>query len=235
MKWLLWKDYRENRLVVIAALVFLLTPHLGALIISCLQGSFWHYERPLWAENFTASSIFSLIISQLSIALIGGNAIAGERADRSAEFLASLPISRKRNLASKLLLSLAIIAVIWVTDASVIVYLKDRSHPMWAQEAMEMLGATAMVALAFFCFAWCLSSFLASPTFAVAGGLLAPLLLWLSVLFLAFLGEVVDARAWLADEAYLHFIVFSYFTICLTLAPICFGVGTWHYLRRVEP
>ena len=26
-----------------------------------------------------------------------------------------------------------------------------------------------------------------------------------------------------------------YWRICLTLAPLCFAIGTWHYLRRVEP
>ena len=47
------------------------------------------------------------MISQLSIALIGGNAISGERVDRSAEFLYSLPIARRKLLASKLLFALA--------------------------------------------------------------------------------------------------------------------------------
>ncbi len=43
----------------------------------------------------------------------GANAIARERADRSAEFLAYLPISRVRILASKAALPLAVVSVVW--------------------------------------------------------------------------------------------------------------------------
>ena len=37
MKWLLWKDYRHNRLIVFAASVLLLLPHVVALYASCLH------------------------------------------------------------------------------------------------------------------------------------------------------------------------------------------------------
>ena len=117
MNWLFWKDYRENRLVVFTALFLLLTPHLFALYAGCEVSVRGGADlRRLWVEVFSASSMFSLVISQLAVALIGGNAIAGERADRSAEFLASLPITRKKILGSKLLLSLAIVGVIWTIE-----------------------------------------------------------------------------------------------------------------------
>jgi len=138
MKWLLWKDYRNNRMVVIAALVFLLAPYLGALIVSCLQVFRWHEDSQVWGENFAGASVLSLIVSQLSIALIGGNAIAGERVDRSAEFQASLPISRKTILCSKLLLALAIVVVIWVTDATTLICLSNRPRGFTAQETVVL-------------------------------------------------------------------------------------------------
>ena len=114
MKWLFWKDYRHNRPIVIFGLILLLVPHLFAL-----GGTYWwatHGYKGVWSHNFAGSSLWSLIMSQLTIAVAAGNAIAGERADRSAEFLASLPIPRRKILVSKLLLVLAITAVIWVTD-----------------------------------------------------------------------------------------------------------------------
>jgi len=227
MKWLLWKDYRNNRVVVFAALAFLLTPHLSALIVSCRQYFCWHNSDPrLWVDNFAVSSVFGLIVSQLAIAVIAGNAIAGERADRAAEFLASLPITRRRILASKLLLSLAIVAVIWGTDAPALLCLKGRGT--WQVEVGLTLGYTAATTSVLFSVAWCLSSFLASPTFAVAGGLLTPVVLWFSIIC-ALLKLDVD------NEHFECIAMFWYCAICLTLALVCFGVGTWHYLRRVEP
>ena len=50
------------------------------------------------------------------LALLGGNSIAGERVDRSAEFLAYLPVSRGRILASKLLVALAAVPLIWLPN-----------------------------------------------------------------------------------------------------------------------
>ena len=93
------------------------------------------------------SSIYSLIISQLAIALIGGNAIAGERADRSAEFLCSLPITRKRILASKLLISLAIILVIWLTDTMLLMYLRNGDGHSLIVEAASGESAESLLGL----------------------------------------------------------------------------------------
>ena len=228
MNWLLWKDYRNNRLVVFAALFFLLAPHLVALYACCREVMRGNCGTRLWIGNFATSSIFSLIISQLLIALIAGNAIAGERADRSAEFLASLPITRKKILASKLLLSLAIVAVIWLTDASALMWLLSLL-PKATEPFPEMLGLIAVTAAVFFSVGWCLSSFLASPTFAVAGALLTPLLLGGALLYGGLLFQCIE-EPWYGD-----FIEVSYCAICLVLAPVCFGVGTWYYLRRVEP
>ncbi len=125
MKWLLWKDYRHNRLIVFTVLALLLGPHLIGLGI--MFGGRWVkidtrngqavYWTPKWEEIIGGASGYSLCISQLAAALIGGNAIAGERVDRSAEFLYSLPIRRRKLLASKLLLALAIAVAIWLLNA----------------------------------------------------------------------------------------------------------------------
>jgi ABC-type transport system involved in multi-copper enzyme maturation permease subunit len=235
MKWLLWKDYRNNRVVVIAALAFLLVPHLSALVVCCLQRYYWDNNDPwLWTDSFISSTICSLIVSQLAVGVIAGNVIAGERADRSAEFLVALPIPRKRILASKLLLALAVIAVIWLTDGSALLFLKGmcflEGMGRWGGQVWPILGYTAITAFLLFSVAWCLSSFLASPTYSVAAGLFTPVLLWLSIIFAAFLVKLdID------NEQFERIAEFSYCGICLALAPVCFTVGTWYYLRRVEP
>ena len=57
--------------------------------------------------------MYSLALSQLTVALLGGNAIAGEAADCSAEFIAYLPLSRPRLLAGKLSLAFSAAVSIW--------------------------------------------------------------------------------------------------------------------------
>lgn len=219
MKWLLWKDYRNNRIVVIAVLCFLLVPHLLAL---------W-FAQPRFAESFAAASFYGFCISQLVVAVIAGNAIAGERVDRSAEFLASLPIARGRILISKLALALAVTAVIWLTDGLAVWYALNFLQQLSTSDYTSARGwivNCAIVTMTFFCVGWCLSAFSSSTTIAVCGGLVAPLIAVSGPMFIAHLLGVplqeFDAEPWFRG-------------ICLTLAPISFVVGTWYYLRRVEP
>jgi ABC-type transport system involved in multi-copper enzyme maturation permease subunit len=225
MKWLLWKDYRHNRPIVMATLFLLVAPHLMGLFATCFLNGDTPSGRPRWVDNLGISSICSLLACQLALLLIGGNAIAGERADRSAEFLASLPVSRRRILASKLLLALAIIAAIWLTNAPVLFYLTLSQGGPDLRGLTQMLVVTAITVAAFFSIAWLLSCYLSSPTFAVAGGLVAPLAVQGTSVFVAYLlGLNFDI-----------YVVRLYCGICLVAAPVCFAVGTWYYLRRVEP
>jgi ABC-type transport system involved in multi-copper enzyme maturation permease subunit len=165
----------------------------------------------------------------VTVALIGGNAIAVERFDRSAEFLFSLPITRRRILASKLLLALGIIVVNWLINAPIIWCLEQtaglylNSDPvMWWFANIAITGAT------FFGVAWGLSSFLASPASAVLGGLLAPLFVLIGIPFAPHL-------FWGLGHLRVCLVESSYCITCLLLAPLGFILGTLHYLRRVEP
>jgi ABC-type transport system involved in multi-copper enzyme maturation permease subunit len=236
MNWLLWKDYRQNRLVILAALIFLLAPHLFALFAVC-----WDINRECvcpreWVVHyFTNSTIFGLMVSQFVVAIVAGNAFAGERADRSAEFLSSLPISRIRIVLSKLLFSLMMIGAIWLTSLvlleCLLPFMRGAEVTQHYDDLWRMIGYTAVTAIVFFCVAWCLSSFLTSTTFAVLGGLWTPAILWFGILFAGYLlGYTLQT-----DEFYEKIAAFWYCTVCLILAPLCFAGGTWYYLRRVEP
>ena len=50
------------------------------------------------------------------------------------------------------------------------------------------------------------------------------------MLYVAFLFDIE-----IGDEHFERTITLWYCGICLILAPVCFGAGTWYYLRRVEP
>ena len=99
MIWLLWREYRRNRWILAAGAMLLLLPSLNAL-------------RAGSADIRLALFVGYCFFCSLTVALLAGNAIAGERADRSAEFIAYLPPGRWRLLASKLFLSLIRVTVI---------------------------------------------------------------------------------------------------------------------------
>ena len=178
MRWLLWKEYRHNRLIVFAGLFLLLAPYV---IATCFGfGERWFdwskdfgpaYRPTRWVEIFAAAAIWGVTISQFTLALVGGNAIAGERVERTAEFLYSLPIPRRRMVASKLLLASLITAVIWLPNATILWCLMEAAGGSagdlhkFLQPAMDV----ALTGLTFFCVAWFLSCYIASPVFAICG------------------------------------------------------------------
>jgi ABC-type transport system involved in multi-copper enzyme maturation permease subunit len=166
------------------------------------------------------------VVSQLTLALLGGNLIACERVDRSAEFLVYLPLSRARILASKITLALLVAALIWGPNLLILQLAVGELLPsQGSQQVWSGLGYVAITGFVFFSVGWLLSSILESPTFAICAGLITPLLIVMGGQALVWaLGYALDevAGPWYART-------------CLTLAPVCLIVGTWYYLRRVEP
>ena len=233
MKWLVWKEYRLNRSIVIVGATLLVVPHLVALILA------WYDAGPLiqggmprlW-QNLVLSAGYSLVLSQLTLALLGGHAIACERVDRSAEFLAYLPLARARILAGKITLPILAAALIWGLNLLILLFIIP---DLWLSEARgpevarEVLGVAALTGFVFFCVGWLLSSLLESPSFATCGGLITPFLIATGIQALAWLFEYPLERV--LQEVIGPWYVYT----CLVLAPACFVAGTWCYLRRVEP
>jgi ABC-type transport system involved in multi-copper enzyme maturation permease subunit len=230
MTWLLWKEYRANRLIVVVGAAILLVPYVVALGLACYGVGPGRGSGP---DNLFVAGFFSVILSQLTLALLGGNLIAGERADRSAEFQAYLPIPRVKILAGKLTLALLATLLIWLPNLLILLLLTwgMPEGPRLAEvfEAVWRGGGTiAITGLTFFSIAWLISSFQTSPTFAVCGGLILPY----------FTLMAIAAVAWLLEYEPEHFDPFMlnvYRATCLVLAPLCFTLGTWLFLRRVEP
>ena len=85
MNWMIWKEYRLNRLILIVGAVLLILPHAIALVLTWRGvGPDVGYAAQRMPKNFLVAGMYSLVISQLTLALLGGHAIACERADRSA-------------------------------------------------------------------------------------------------------------------------------------------------------
>jgi ABC-type transport system involved in multi-copper enzyme maturation permease subunit len=233
MSWLFWKEYRQNLVVVVTLLVLLVVPYFFGVL-----GLAYDWHKYSWEgfvrnlpETLCGASLYSLGLSQVALALIGGNAIAGERADRSAEFQVYLPLSRAKILAGKLLLVLAIALVIWAINPliawSTYSSLRERVP---IPDMPSFMTNTAVTGLVFFCAAWFFSQFLRSPTFSVAAGLVTPVIIItvLSYSLYLILGEHPDPTAKVILED-------CYICVSVAVALLSFGFGTWLYLRRVEP
>jgi ABC-type transport system involved in multi-copper enzyme maturation permease subunit len=226
MKWLFWREYRLNRLILITGAVLLLLPCVTALIIALR----WVPKTGAnIVELFFGASVYGLALSQLTLALLGGNAMAGERADRSAEYVAYLPVSRLSRLICKLGLAAVTALVIWGVSLPVLAVLRSILPRNYVDEEMLFLAFVAITGLVFFCVSWFISSLQSSPTFAICGGLVTPLVIVM----------IWQAVAWLSEmrqgPEFDQIIGIGYTVTCLLVAVICFSVGTWYYLRRIEP
>jgi ABC-type transport system involved in multi-copper enzyme maturation permease subunit len=229
MRLLVWKDFRMNGLIVITGLVLLAIPHAVALYAALFGlGSPVPEGMSRLTMHLFPSSIFGLVLSTICFAFLGGNAIAGERADRSAEFLAYLPVTRRRILVSKLLAAAAIMALIWLPNLLIgILTLPEAVLPLArdTKELLEIFANAAITGLVFFCVAWLFSAGLESPAIAAAAGLIAPFLLLGGIYWVYYLLDFppgFNPAPW-------------YYGLCFALALFSFAAGTWWYLRNVEP
>ena len=118
MNWLLWREYRRNRMI------------LGTSAVSILLACLLDFNLVLDKYDLIAPDGFLvLLLSVLTISILAGDSIASERADRSAEFIAYLPLRRSRTLVSKLFLPLAVVVVLCAVDLLMLTRQELRRFP----------------------------------------------------------------------------------------------------------
>ena len=211
MNWLLWREYRLNRWILITA--------VSAITLSCVIGfllNVFQVDEELNNVGWAGTIAWSF----LTIALLSGNAFAGERADRSAEFIDYLPLERSRMLASKLLLHLIVVGGLIIANLLMLRHLVG----------FPEVTAGVCLALAVYCVNWFVSSIQSSPALATMSGFAVLGTLGISVAFLEEWTMPADQAGWLYITSWFSFAV----VVCLI--PIaCFCAGTWHYLRGTRP
>jgi ABC-type transport system involved in multi-copper enzyme maturation permease subunit len=227
---LLWKDCRLNRMLFVLGVVLLLGPYLFQVLwTSYNAGPGSLLEARTWAILLLGSSFLSIGLSELTVLLLAGNAIACERADRSAEFLGYLPPSRARILASKATLVWLPALAIWgmnVLMAKVVAPAVNADDiKNFGTAATPFLLATIATGALFLGAAWLGSSFLESPSLAAGVGVLPPLVVISTLLIINLV------LGWPGPDGMQNWYTGS----CFVLGVVCFAAGTVYYLRRVEP
>jgi len=169
---LLWKDYYVHRGVLLTGAMILVAM---LLVIPVLEA--WDLRRHpglsiAWRDVWSQGAFMSLLISQLTIAVLTGNAVAGERADRSVEFLAMLPASRVLVLAAKLVVTLCGAVAIWALNFPLLANAPQGSGTARFHDVEVFLLSTTVL---LFGTGWLSSVLLRSSAIAAAIAIAAPL------------------------------------------------------------
>ena len=164
-------------------------------------------------------------LSQFSMAIIAGNIIACERADRSAQFLAYQGESRKMLIASKLLICIFAFILICLIAFLINLWLPTsyRELPGTAKGWQYQVCA-ALVGLCCFGSAWFFSSIQSDPARAILIGILSP---W-------FFGWFLTATSEYFFCPQRSTVTYWWLGVCGTVGLLSLVGGTRHFLRSKE-
>ncbi|MHB0959853.1 MAG: ABC transporter permease subunit [Pirellulaceae bacterium] len=222
MKSLIWKEFRLCWPILLVGVVLLVAPYT-------IQVLYLFLEEFRSGRETVQAAVASLGTSVLTLTLLGAYAIAGERADRSAEFLAYQPIARRKIVASKLVWPTVVAAVAWSVNLGVMFAYGEF---VGNRREAALAGLAVLLAMDLGCFsvAWFVSSLQDSPTYAVAGAVVTPVAI----------GLCFSALNWLTDNRMYETLsqrgsLAAYVAAILAVAAASFVGGCWYYLQRVEP
>jgi ABC-type transport system involved in multi-copper enzyme maturation permease subunit len=225
MRQLLWKDYRLNRMAL-ALIAGVMAVIYGLGVMTQLHAT-WPVmpEAQDWGAMLVTHGTVALYVTILFAALLGGNAIACERADRSAHFLASLPATKAQIVASKLIVAACATAITWAWILLSVFVLAAwlTSAPAQFLGGVTARGAASLCVLTFGV-GWLASAILESAIFPVIAGISAPIVVGFAMLLICdMLGIPRSEMSRYAEGA------------CLWTGLIAIVIGTWSFVRRVEP
>lgn len=230
MSALFWKDVRLNRTVLVVTGALIALPYLVAIAFALNES--YAASMPIhrsWPNLILAANHFCLMHWPVAAALLGGNAFACERADRSAEFLAYLPPTKRLIASSKFAVVLVVAAIFWGLNLLLFwfssAYIGDDTFQYLDMSEAAPKSTFAAIGVLTFGVGWLASSVMTTTGPAVVSGLCAPIglfaLLQLTTWWLGWPPEG-DYGEWFAS-------------ISLS-AGLLAVLGGWQiYLNRVEP
>jgi ABC-type transport system involved in multi-copper enzyme maturation permease subunit len=228
MKALLWKDFRINIPILIAAVVVWCIVQPLAILNVVLSNGRGDVPLVIWAVALTLTNLASLTFSQLLVGALAANAFAAERSDRSAEFLFALPPARGRILLSKLIVALGLAAGLWLAHLfilEIVIPIVGNSPPLDRSTRTETYQMTFAAAVCLFGGSWLGSSLLKSAAYSLLAGI---------ALLGATGGAILNFQV-LLKLPHSEALEAAYKGSFLLLGLVSFIAGTIYYLRRVEP
>lgn len=236
MRNLLWKDLRQNGRMLLGVGIIASIPYAIGLTVSAWERVFWSSSITIepWAFVIMGTSFMSMTLTILLAAFIGGNAIAGERSDRSAEFAAGLPIPRGRAATSKVVVSSFSCLFMWAINAAILgvaftVSGNPRSAPLHQTSLLSLTWTCLEVLLGvFFLFglSWLYSSLLSSPAISAAAAI------GTALGFCLILQWACDYSLERADGSGFQT---GFLMLMVIVGAVCLIAGYALYVKRVEP
>jgi hypothetical protein len=220
MRALLWKDYRMNRALLIVSAVALVGPYLIGAAVQWRDAQ----STGMWGGTIAASAIAAMATSLLTISLLAANAFTQERTDRSAEFLAGLPPSRRSILLSKFVLAFSVSVGLWMVNLFMGLVVAPRlgQFQPGIGEPIDFLLPTSVLV---FGAGWAASTLMSSPVGAWGIASASPMVVG-GMLFLCYYLFGAPSE----EQVGRVYLVVSYALGGATLL-----VSSVVYVRRVEP
>lgn len=177
-------------------------------------------------------ALFALICTAAMAAVYAAVAFTLERRDTSADFVATLPPTRGRVVASKAIVAAGCVLAMGLPNLTIyaLALARGRMYPeaVWVPAASPHVVPIAAAAMMLFGIAWLLSTFLtstavaASVSFAITAG-------WFLML------DWFSGWSQAAQVATWNRFAFAFGCSATLIGVASFVAGTLYYLRRVEP
>jgi ABC-type transport system involved in multi-copper enzyme maturation permease subunit len=230
---LVWREWRRSRTILFVALGIIVA--LLLLVFSQPQtpetaGGKIRVVDSMAVVGFFASWI-AVHVSVFLLPMIAANSLAGERADRSAEFIAPLPVSRAVRLMAKVVFLAAVAIALWA-PVLVVAPLLGNSRLVKADDyrsGLELLGMIATFTLLATALAWLLAARIESPVIAAVMAIAIPVAVPCAMVCLQapFLAPVSFFGLWIDSEGIPQPLTFL-------VAAAFFAAGSAVYVRRLE-
>ena len=230
---LVWREWRRSRTMFFVALGIIVA--LLLLVFSQPQpretaGGEIRVVGSMAVVGYFASWI-AVHVSVFLLPMIAANSLAGERTDRSAEFIAPLPVSRAVRLMAKVVLLAAVAIALWA-PMLVVASLLRGSQLVKADDylsGLELLGRIATFAILTTALAWLLAGWIESPVIAAVMAIAIPVAVpWaMFSLHAPFLAPASFFGLWIDSEGIPQPLTFL-------VAAAFFTAGSALYLRRLE-
>jgi len=230
---LVWREWRRSRTILFVALGIIVA--LLLLVFSLPQppetagGKISVVDRIAVVGYF--ATWIAVHVSVFLLPMIAANSLAGERADRSAEFIAPLPVSRSVRLVAKVVLLAAVAIALWA-PVLLVAPLLGNSQLVKADDYRSGLGLLGMVAaftLLATALAWLLAGWVESPVIAAVGAIAIPVAVpWVMFsLQVPFLAPASFFSLWFDSQGIPQ-------SLTLLVAAAFFAAGSALYVRRLE-
>ena len=236
---LVWREWRRSRTILFVALGIIVA--LLLLVFSQPQtppeaaGGEIRVVGSMAVVGYFASWI-AVHVSVFLLPMIAANSLAGERADRSAEFIAPLPVSRAVRLMAKVVLLAAVAIALWapmLVGASLL-----RSSQLDKADdyrlGLGLLGMVATFTLLATALAWLLAAWVESPVIAAVGAIAIPIAI---PMFLFYVPTIANRPPFRDPSVFYSFWIDSAGMpqpLTFLVAAAFFAAGSTLYMRRLE-